>query len=657
LSFYRILILAQDSEDNQRTARMVRREFPIFLLHDRLAVAVLPVIQSSDLNRERITEISPLPSVANGPTWWTPALDRELLWGCYLHGYGRWHDLREDTALAFPADASNDWKADEDDDDGDGDKKPDKKLKREPGSETSGACADALGERQESSGVKADFADADSKNRWPSIQACAPSQFVVRFLSLMTFCLQVLQNRLRRLLDDKVIEAVKQRERERTSQIDARLAKMNAREEEKQRRNQEKMARLSQWNLKDGWGLLRVLQESGLHLKYSSAQRHLSILNITGHSGIPTADPDTYSVDWARLLREIGVEKVKTESNADDYYVDMINRCRRAVFLYGASASSGATKGHDTSTNQGKEAEFEDPDDCNDVDVIQSNHSCGGPSEDTSGAAVADKKRVRKPKGAPMDGPNPLELPKQSFRVLQRVQAISTVRRMIFRPSLNDEQRLLVIKSAPSCGVAGWTAEHDLALLSGVNRHAFEWDSIRADPDLPFVPQDLESFIEEGKVALLKDYKAAQRIEQLCDLFVTEPWVQAKPIPQIKRPSHMARRSGGKRNRKKSRPSPPLVEGGSAQAGVEEGRDAELNEGGDEDNEDIDADDDGVDEGALAGEEDDDDDEDEEGNEEGDAEVDSDGEEDDNDGKEHEDNEEEQGEDNEGSDVDDMGDD
>ena len=75
-----------------------------------------------------------------------------------------------------------------------------------------------------------------------------------------------MQNRIRRLLDDKVIEAVKQRERERMSQIGAKMAKLNAREEEKQRRNQEKMARLSQWNLKDGWGLLRVLQESGLPL-------------------------------------------------------------------------------------------------------------------------------------------------------------------------------------------------------------------------------------------------------------------------------------------------------------------------------------------------------------------------------------------------------
>jgi hypothetical protein len=144
-------------------------------MHDRLAIAVQPVIRSSDLNRERITEICPLPSVVNGPMWWTPALDRELLWGCYLHGYSRWHDLREDPALAFPADAPNDWKVDDDDDDGDGDKKPDRKIKRESGigSETSGACADALGERQESAGAKGDAADADSKNKWPSVQACA----------------------------------------------------------------------------------------------------------------------------------------------------------------------------------------------------------------------------------------------------------------------------------------------------------------------------------------------------------------------------------------------------------------------------------------------------------------------------------------------------
>jgi len=112
---------------------------------------------------------------------------------------------------------------------------------------------------------------------------------------------------------------------------------------------------------------------------------------------------------------------------------------------------------------------------------------------------------------------------------------------------------MLVIKSAPSCGVPGWTAEHDLALLTGINVHAFEWDNIRNDPALPFVPLDQESSVPhpEGKIALLKDYRAAQRIEQLCDLFVTEPWVQAKPIPLIKRPSHMARRSGGKRNRKR----------------------------------------------------------------------------------------------------------
>ena len=43
----------------------------------------------------------------------------------------------------------------------------------------------------------------------------------------------MLQNRIKRLLDDKVIEAVKQRERERSSQIDAKMAKINAREEEK----------------------------------------------------------------------------------------------------------------------------------------------------------------------------------------------------------------------------------------------------------------------------------------------------------------------------------------------------------------------------------------------------------------------------------------
>ena len=90
----------QDSEENQRTARMIRREFPTYMLHDRLTVAVLPVVQSSDLSRDRITEICPLPSVVNGPTWWTPALDRELLWGCYVHGYSRWHDIRED-AIVF----------------------------------------------------------------------------------------------------------------------------------------------------------------------------------------------------------------------------------------------------------------------------------------------------------------------------------------------------------------------------------------------------------------------------------------------------------------------------------------------------------------------------------------------------------------------------
>ena len=432
------------------------------------------------------------------------------------------------------------------------------------------------------------------------------------------------------------------------SQIGAKMAKLNAREEEKQRRNQEKMARLSQWNLKDGWGLLRVLQESGLHLKYSSTPRPLSIANVTGHCGIPTADPDSFSVDWARLLREIGVDKVKTESNADDYYVDMINRCRRAVFLYGASASSGATKGPNTSANHGKDAEFEDPDDCNDADAVQSNISGGGPSEDAAGAAHSDKKRMRRSKGATVDGPHPLELPKQSFRVLQRVQAISTVRRMIFRPSLSDEQRLLVIKAAPSCGVPGWTAEHDLALLLGINSHAFEWESIRKDPALPFLPLDQESVVPlpEGKVALLKDYKAAQRVEQLCDLFVTEPWVQAKPIPQIKRPSHMARRSGGKRSRKKTRPSFPEAQGGGAQADVEDVGDLDQNEeGGEDDNGEIDVNDDGVDEERRAGDDDDDDDEDEDGNEDGDAEGDSDEESDGDDGNEQDDAEDEEEED------------
>ena len=448
----------------------------------------------------------------------------------------------------------------------------------------------------------------------------------------------MLQNRIRRLLDDKVIEAVKQREREKSSKIDAKMAQINAREEEKQRRNQEKMARLSQWNLKDGWGLLRVLQESGLHLKYFETPRPFSIPNITGPCGIPTADPDSFSVDWARLLREIGVDKVKTESNADDYYVDMINRCRRAVFLFGANASGGATKGQDTSMNQGKDAaagggeaaEFEDPDECVAADVVQSNIS-GVPSEDAVVAAGADKKRGRKSKGVSIDGPNPLELPKQSFRVLQRVQAISTVRRMIFRPSLSDEQRLQVIKSAPSCGVPGWTAEHDLALLSGVNTHAFEWNSIRTDPDLPFVPLDMESAVPlpEGKVALLKDYKAAQRFEQLCDLFVTEPWVQAKPIPQIKRPSHMARRSGGKKRAKKMRPSLSTEQGGDPDG--EEGHERDGNrdvgeeeEGNDDgfDDEQRDGDGDEEDDGGDANEDEDAEGESDEGEDEGASEED-----------------------------------
>ena len=448
----------------------------------------------------------------------------------------------------------------------------------------------------------------------------------------------MLQNRIRRLLDDKVIEAVKQRERERSSKIDAKMAQINAREEEKQRRNQEKLARLSQWNLKDGWGLLRVLQESGLHLKYLETPRPLSIPNITGHCGIPTADPDSFSVDWARLLREIGVDKVKTESNADDYYVDMINRCRRAVFLFGANASGGATKGQDTSMNQGKDAaagggeaaEFEDPDESVAADVVQSNIS-GVPSEDAVVAAGADKKRGRKSKGVSIDGPNPLELPKQSFRVLQRVQAISTVRRMIFRPSLSDEQRLQVIKSAPSCGVPGWTSEHDLALLSGVNTHAFEWNSIRTDPDLPFVPLDMESAVPlpEGKVALLKDYKAAQRVEQLCDLFVTEPWVQAKPIPQIKRPSHMARRSGGKRKTKKMRPSLSTEQGGDPDG--EEGHERDGNrdvgeeeEGNDDgfDDEQRDGDGDEEDDGGDANEDEDAEGDSDEGEDEGASEED-----------------------------------
>jgi hypothetical protein len=443
----------------------------------------------------------------------------------------------------------------------------------------------------------------------------------------VTFLLQVLQNRIRRLLDDKVIEAVKQRERERISQIDAKLAKINAREEEKQRRNQEKMARLSQWNLKDGWGLLRVLQESGLHLKYSEATRPLSISNIEGHCGIPTADSDVFSVDWARLLREIGVDKAKTESNADDYYVDMINRCRRAVFLYGASASSGASKGPDSSANQvkdatsggGEAAEFEDPDDCAD----DANNSAL-PSEDAAGAPSADKKRARKPRGAAMDGSNPLELPKQSFRVLQRVQAVSTVRRMIFRPSLSDEQRRQVIESAPSCGVPGWTAEHDLALLLGVNIHSLEWNSIRMDPNLPFVPLDMENAVPlpEGKVPLLKDYRAAQRVEQLCDLFVTEPWVQAKPIPQIKRPSHMARRSGsGKRNRgKKPRPTSSNEQGGNAEVDGEDLHEGDPHQAVEDDD---DVNNDGGDDEQRDGDDDDEDD-DADCNEDEDAEEDSD---------------------------------
>ena len=151
---------------------MIRREFPTYMLHDRLTVAVLPVVQSSDLSRDRITEICPLPSVVNGPTWWTPALDRELLWGCYVHGYSRWHDIREDAMLAFPADAPNDWKVDDDDDDGDGDKKTDRKIKRESGAGTEAPGLEALGDRQESVGAKGDAADSDCKNRWPSIQVC-----------------------------------------------------------------------------------------------------------------------------------------------------------------------------------------------------------------------------------------------------------------------------------------------------------------------------------------------------------------------------------------------------------------------------------------------------------------------------------------------------
>jgi hypothetical protein len=184
-----ILFLQQDSEENQRTARMIRREFPIFMILDRLATAVMPVVQSSDLNRDRITEICPLPSVVTGPTWWSPALDRELLWGCYLHGYSRWHDIREDSALAFPADAPNDWKVDDDDDEGNGDKKPDKKIKRESGIgvETPGAFGDASGERQEVAGLKGDAADADIKNRWPSIQASACSPFGLTSLPAFYF--------------------------------------------------------------------------------------------------------------------------------------------------------------------------------------------------------------------------------------------------------------------------------------------------------------------------------------------------------------------------------------------------------------------------------------------------------------------------------------
>jgi hypothetical protein len=219
---------------------------------------------------------------------------------------------------------------------------------------------------------------------------------------------------------------------------------------------------------------------------------------------------------------------------------------------------------------------------------------------------------------------------------------------MIFRPSLSDEQRLLVIKAAPSCGVPGWTAEHDLALLWGINSHAFEWDSIRKDPALPFLPLDQESVVPlpEGKVALLKDYKAAQRVEQLCDLFVTEPWVQAKPIPQIKRPSHMARRSGGKRSRKKTHPSFPEAQGGGAQADVEDVGDLDQNEeGGEDDNGEIDVNDDGVDEERRAGDDDDDDDEDEDGNEDGDAEGDSDEESDGDDDNEQDDAEDEEEED------------
>ena len=153
---------------------MIRREFPTFIMLDRLATAVMPVIQSSDLSRERITEVCPLPSVANGPSWWAPALDRELLWGCYVHGYSRWHDIRDDRALAFPSDAPNDWKVEEDDDDGDGEKKSEKKIKRESGTgaEASNSCYDATGERSENVGSKGDAGDLDSKIRWPSTQAC-----------------------------------------------------------------------------------------------------------------------------------------------------------------------------------------------------------------------------------------------------------------------------------------------------------------------------------------------------------------------------------------------------------------------------------------------------------------------------------------------------
>jgi len=168
--------LQQDSEDNQRTARIIRREFPTFLLQDRLAVAVQPVIQYSDLNRDRITAICPLAPIVNGPSWWTPAHDREILWGCYLHGYSRWHDIRDDPALAFPADAPNDWKVDDDDDDGDGDKKIEKRIKRESGTgaETPVPSADAVRSCEQLDGVssKNDAADADNKKRWPSIQAC-----------------------------------------------------------------------------------------------------------------------------------------------------------------------------------------------------------------------------------------------------------------------------------------------------------------------------------------------------------------------------------------------------------------------------------------------------------------------------------------------------